>query len=135
MNDYYRISPDDVIQYGGRALLEKVYEGSLSAALQSVYPEHKWYPWLFNKQKLMRGFWNDKQHQKQFLDWLGQELKYEHLDDWYNIRLEDITDNGGRSLLSNYYDNSPFKLIKSVYPQHTWKQSNFKWILEWTPQR
>ncbi len=58
------------------------------------------------------------------MDWLGNQLGYKQMDDWYNIRAEKIGENKGWSVLRKY-GGSPSKLVMSVYNNHQWEQSNF----------
>ena len=45
-----------------------------------------------------------------FMDWLGEELGFKEMEDWYRISKKDITQKGGVSLL-NKYGCSPSKLV------------------------
>lgn len=122
LDDFYKISVDDVIQFGGIALLKHVFGGSLGKALQSVYPDHIWFPWKF-EQNLSRGFWDKQKNQKDFMDWLGKELGFNQMDDWYNINHERILERGGAGLLNKY--KSRFRLLESIYPDHLWVANRF----------
>jgi hypothetical protein len=124
LDDFYKISVEDVRKHGGKALLERVYEGSLKSALKSIYPQHHWLLWKF-EQSVPDGFWNQKENQKEFMDWLYDELEYKHPNDWYNVTRKQISEKGGVVLLAKY-GNSIFKLVKSVYPEQKWKQLKFR---------
>ena len=73
-----------------------------------------------------RGFWKKKENQKKFFDWLGKELGYKTLDDWYNITISIIDKHGGGSMLDTFYNGSPSKALKAVYPEHKWMPWRFK---------
>ena len=120
MDDWYNLHWKDIIKYGGWSLLMK-YNGSPSQILQSVYPEHKWIIWMFNS--VSTGFWDIKENQKEFMNWLQKQLGYSKLDDWYNLTQKDIVNNGGVSLLTRY--NSPAELICSIYNEHNWTMWRF----------
>jgi hypothetical protein len=124
LEDFYKISPEDIRLNGGRILLNEVFDGSVLKALQFVYPSHNWLPWKFS-QALSSGYWNSKAHQRHFLDWLGQELGYSNPEDWYNITAWEIQMMGGAGLLTKYGD-SPSKLIMSVYSKSNWQRWKFK---------
>lgn len=47
------------------------------------------------------------------------------MDDWYNVTQEDIHIFGGAAFLHQYYNNSPFKALQSVYPEHSWMPWKF----------
>jgi hypothetical protein len=115
LNEFYKISSQDIVRYGGRALLEHVFDGSLASALQSIYPNHNWIPSKFEK-KISRRFWDRK---KQFMNLLSKEFGIKQMDDWYKITTKNIEEKGGNEFLSKF-NGSPFKLIQSTYPNHPW---------------
>ena len=123
MDDWYNVTQEDFNKNGGGGLLQ-VYGDSPSKALQTIYPEHKWMLWRFSKKPT--GFWKDMFNQKQFFDWLGGELGYKGMDDWYNITKEDIVLHGGGGLLNGYYNDSPSLALQNIYPHHNWLLSSFK---------
>ena len=55
-NDWYRVKHQDVVSRGGHSVLRH-FEDSLFVALQSLYPEVKFHPWLFDRTP--RGYWLD----------------------------------------------------------------------------
>jgi hypothetical protein len=121
LDDFYRVSPKYIIQNGGKSLLEKVFGGSLSKALQFVYPNHTWYPWLFKQQNLPNGYWDQKDNQKQFMNWLGKELGFQKMDDWYKLTRENIKFNGGTGLFERH-GSSRLTLLQSTFSEHKWQR-------------
>src|SRR5689334_15714476 len=67
-----------------------------------------------------QGNWKNKDIHKQFFDWLGTQLGYKEMEDWYKLTVGDVDSFGGTPLLSYYYYNSPSKALQTVYPQHAW---------------
>lgn len=118
LEDFYNISSDTISKLGGKALIEKVYDGSLIKSLQSIYPNHKWFPWKFQGH-ISRGFWDHPDSQKTFMKWVGEELGYKNMEDWYKVTHADIAEKGGRAFLEKF-GNSPTKLLQSVFPEHDW---------------
>src|SRR6476660_4706273 len=55
---------------------------------------------------------------------IEQKLNIQTLDDWYNIRYNNVKKNGGSSLL-NSYNGSISSMLKSLYPDHTWQMTRF----------
>ena len=99
-----------------------------------MFPEHTWYEWKFKQ--VPDGFWNDKNNQKKYTEWLGKKKGYEKLDDWYQISYKNIYDNHGSGLLKNYYNGSPKQFIISMFPEHNWNICKFakhysKGEIEW----
>src|SRR5947209_2988498 len=149
MEDWYNVSKGDITIHGGEVLLSYC-GGSPSKALRSIYPEHNWILerfkrkpaqlWstndaqrrLFLKDIAHEGledipmeFWKSRDNQTQFFDWLKDQLGFLTMEDWYNVRKEDIDKNGGAGLLVYHFGGSPSKALQSVYPEHHWEMGRF----------
>ena len=122
LEDWYKISKKDIINNDGGGLLH-YYNCSPSRLVISVYPEKNWLPWKFTPTPM--GYWNDIENHKIYMDWLGKELGYKILEDWYNISAKDIINNDGGGLLGRY-NNSPKLLVTSIYPNYPWNLSKFQ---------
>ena len=118
MESWYNVTQEDFFNNRGEGLLRRYYAGSPSTALQKIYPKHKWMPWMFKVTPM--GFWTDKKNHKIFFEWLKSQLGYQQMEDWYNLTVAHVYNNGGKGLLANYYNNSPAKALQSVYPEHVW---------------
>src|SRR5689334_7486762 len=92
LDDWYNITLEDIQRYGGAIRIHDYFNNSPSKALLTVYPEHNWMPWKFRMSP--RGFWEKSEHHLQFFNWLGEQLGYHSLDDWYNVTQEDIHRHG-----------------------------------------
>lgn len=103
-------------------LLNNYYNDSLCEALQMIYNDHKWFPFLFKH--INSEYWIDKDNHRQYVDWLGDQLSIKNLDEWYNITADDVKNKGGKKLLQ-YYEDSVAKALQAVYPQHTFDPSRF----------
>jgi hypothetical protein len=106
-------------------LVDAVYEGSLSSALEAVYPDHTWHPWRFPK--IAANFWDNKEHHKQFFEWLSKHLRLKNLDGWYGVHVREIQRNGGRGLLA-MFDNDICTALKATYPEHRWDVWRFGYV-------
>ena len=51
--------------------------------ITSVYPNYKWLPWKFNQTP--KGFWNDENNIKEYMNWLSEQLNIKTMEDWYKI--------------------------------------------------
>jgi hypothetical protein len=123
------------------------YHGSPKAALMTVYPEHKWLEWKFLG--VPKRFWSDPENQKRFLEQFKLEKSINTPEDWYQICREDIHNAGGGSFLSSKFGDSIYKLVASLYPNHTfleWKfdrsprsfwvsKANRKKFMDWVKQQ
>lgn len=144
--DWYNVKQQNIYDHGGRGLLD-YYNNSPSQALQAVYPEHNWILakfihspaelWKKNHEQRReffdafglklenkysqtpKGFWEKPENKKQFFNWLGNQLGYKSMDDWYNVTNEDIQKRGGKGVLGHYND-SPSRALQAVYPEHNW---------------
>jgi phage anti-repressor protein len=81
---------------------------------------------------LPKGYWNIDQNRKIFLSGLGEKLGFKNLEDWYTITKKNIREEGGKGLLK-CYDDSIYKMLKSVYCDHKWNSSQFnrKFLGNW----
>ena len=95
LDDFYSISLQTIRKFGGKTLLDKLYSSYLIIALKTINPQHKWLPWYF-KHRISTEYWNSKENQREFMDWLGKELGFKEMKQWYNINLDDIHKNGDR---------------------------------------
>lgn len=112
ITDWYSISYSDFATTGGSGLLD-FYGGSMSTTVTSVFKEYKdWMIWKFNV--VPKAFWTDFSNQKKFMDWLGKELGFRAISDYYNIRKVDISARGGNGLLK-LYKNSPSAIVTAIY--------------------
>mmetsp|Transcript_9533 Transcript_9533/g.13130 ORF Transcript_9533/g.13130 Transcript_9533/m.13130 type:complete len:363 (+) Transcript_9533:2-1090(+) len=94
----------------------------------AAYPEHNWIPWKFKSTS--QGFWNKVENQRNFFDWLGNELGVKELDDWYRVsNLKTIINHGGYFVIEKHH-GSPLEALKAAYPEHTW----IPWKFENAPQ-
>ena len=119
MDDWYKVTLEEVHKYGGKELIQAYYSNSISTALQSIYPFHTWTFWKYNT-SLAFNLWPRRKNQEEFFRWLGKTLGFQAMEDWYKITKEDIYHNGGRELLNIYYGGDPAKALKSIYPEHNW---------------
>jgi len=119
IEDWYKITTKDFKNNNGSYLTTK-YKG-FKNLIKSIFNNYNWLDWKFNVTVV--GFWKNLDNQKIFMNWLGIELGYTKIEDWYKISYKEIINNYGSRLLGKFYNNSPIKLIKTIY-------SNEKW-LEW----
>lgn len=102
-------------------VMKKEYKGSLYTALVKAYSEHNWVLWKFHHKP--RGFWLNKEMQQQYVDWLGEQLGFKRMTDWYKLTADNISKYNGEGLL-NYYGTPP-KVLQSIFPEHNWLSKNF----------
>lgn len=125
LEDFYKISINEIKLDDSIALLDGYYNGSLVRLFESVYPHHVWLPWRFS-QRVETGYWDNTANQREFLDHLGKQLGFKEMNDWYSITSQQIRKNGGSGLLTSKYKNLYSLLITSVYSQHSWIRTEFR---------
>ena len=79
----------------------------------------------FKGKKLPNGYWQNKKNQKEYMEWLGKELGYTTIEDWYKVSANDFKRNRGGTILKQY-NSSPIKVLSSVYPHYEWFWWKFK---------
>lgn len=131
--DWYYITGEDVKQVGGGSnLLCEHYNNSYFTCLKKVYPEFEWnasqfvgIPHYISHPK-PRNYWTDKQHRRAFMDSVAEQLGIKTLEDWYGVQTRQVAECGGDQLLKNYFNNSLFATLKSVYDEFEWNPLLFK---------
>lgn len=119
MEDWYKCDTRTLCQHDKSAL---TYIRSIPRILKKVYPDYNWCEWKFKTST--RGFWENKDNHRRYMDWLFNELGYSDIEDWYKIKAKDFNDNFGRSVLK-YYGCSIIKTVISVYPNYNWQLWRF----------
>lgn len=123
MEDWYSVNATQIIAKGGSGLLKK-FMGSPSRMITTVLNDHDWDLKRFasNPRKShwkSRGFWDDLESQRGFMDYLAKQLNIVEMEDWYRVNLSQISENGGIGLLERY-QRSPVKMITSILNHHDW---------------
>ena len=88
-------------------------------------------------ERITYGFWKSTNNHRyecfviltttrRFFAWLMIQLEYRVMEDWYNVKKEDILKRGGGGLL-NYYHSSLSVALQNVYPEHIWELQKFKY--------
>ncbi len=77
------------------------------------------------KRRQSRGFWDEVENQKKFMEGLFVKLKMSDHQRWSSITTKTIRENGGSSILARYA-GSASKLIRSVFPKHCWDQQTWR---------
>jgi hypothetical protein len=99
--DWYKVSFTS-IRASTKVLLHH-YNDSMYQALTSIYPEYKWLPWRFRA--CPRGYWNDINNQRMFMDHVATVLNIQKPEDWYSVTSLDLVKQGGSTLVIRYDQN------------------------------
>jgi hypothetical protein len=111
-----------------------------------MYPDYEWLEWKFVRTP--KSFWENKKNQRECVDWIGKQLKYKEMSDWYNVtnkvkknnvfsNFQDFENVGCAHLLSTYYNCSPSLLLHTLYPEYNWLPWKFSHIPKnfWTDNK
>jgi len=125
IEDWYGITTNAINDNYGSGLLGR-FNNSPYKLIKDVFPEYKWFVWMFNVTP--KGMWENAAIRKQYIEWLGKRLGFNTMEDWYGITTNVINDNYGGGLLGRF-NGSPYKLIKDVFPEYKW----LVWMFKHTP--
>eukprot|EP01114_Cavostelium_apophysatum_P015052 TRINITY_DN4029_c1_g1_i1.p1 TRINITY_DN4029_c1_g1~~TRINITY_DN4029_c1_g1_i1.p1 ORF type:complete len:534 (-),score=127.16 TRINITY_DN4029_c1_g1_i1:1284-2885(-) len=120
--DWYKVTYSDIVDNGGK-VISRLYGHSHIKTITTVYPEHNWEYWKFNK--VTGGYWLSLSNQRSFCDQVALELGHKTWEDWYQVPWVDIADRGGRQILKIYND-SRIQMMKAIYPEHPWDEKKFE---------
>eukprot|EP01124_Arcella_intermedia_P005983 TRINITY_DN13508_c0_g1_i2.p1 TRINITY_DN13508_c0_g1~~TRINITY_DN13508_c0_g1_i2.p1 ORF type:complete len:332 (-),score=86.98 TRINITY_DN13508_c0_g1_i2:119-1114(-) len=111
---------------------------SIPRVLYSIYPQlvKSFPPWTFPNS--LHGTWQPKttpspppsappqsdelewgDQRRVFLDWVGQKEPKRRFSDWHSINFRTFSEEWSASLLVSY-GNSPFHMLREVYPEFQW---------------
>jgi hypothetical protein len=120
-SDWYRVTNQDFKDHKGGALLLH-YDCTVSAAIMSYLPNYDWKPWMFDKTP--KGFWDERANRRRYMDWLGKQLGFKQINDWYSVTGEDFNANYGNQCLK-LYGGSPITALEDCFPRYTWNEWMF----------
>eukprot|EP01114_Cavostelium_apophysatum_P022095 TRINITY_DN7884_c0_g1_i1.p1 TRINITY_DN7884_c0_g1~~TRINITY_DN7884_c0_g1_i1.p1 ORF type:complete len:873 (-),score=176.06 TRINITY_DN7884_c0_g1_i1:3235-5853(-) len=119
-DDWYSIRASDITSNGGSTLL-KLCDGSPSAALRAVFPEHQWELWRFSA--LPVNFSQNEANVKHFLDKFEENLQIKSPSDWYRVSGQQLQDFGGASVIEKV--GGLQAMLAKRYPNYQWDESKF----------
>lgn len=123
LDAWYIVPYRVVVENGGLGLIANKYGASLVKALRAVYPEHKWLEWKFLA-GVSKSFWEDRNNQIEYLEWLSQQLGVSSMDQWYQVSAEDIKSRAGAGLLK-HHGHKVADLLLYAFPSHKWEEWRF----------
>jgi hypothetical protein len=115
---WYSVKGGDIAAKGGRVILNR-YRGSMLDTFRSLYPEVHWRGWLF--QQTPKGFWNNDENVKEYLEWAAHQLHIKKLDEWHSVSSAQFCKIRGFSLITKYGGIIP--LLRKFYPEHPWGEA------------
>lgn len=135
--DWYAISPKQLVDVGGKALLNQ-YNGSMVSMLQALLPSHPWALWKFKYQtKLPNKYWSSLDVQRRFFEQIAADLHPDaSLDVFYEVEFSKLETSGLASILNNIYHGNRILALTTIFPEHKWLPWMFKVVDSaiWTNQ-
>nr|AIJ02278.1 hypothetical protein [uncultured soil microorganism] len=119
--EWYRVTGRDFQRHYGGGLFSK-FQSSPSALLQAVFPRYDWKEWLFGSAP--QRFWQKPANRRRYLDWLGQQLGFQHPEDWYLLSAQHLRRWHGGCLLAQF-GGSPLAVVKAYLPRYPWQEWRF----------
>ena len=118
---WYQLTGPQLSQwYGGT--LRKEFGGSVIALVKEYLPHYAWKEWLFTS--VPQRFWQDQHNRRRYLDWLGEQLGYHSLEDWYKITYNDVVRRHGSAFLA-YFQDSRLAALREYAPHYPWQEWHF----------
>lgn len=128
VEDWYGLTRRAFLKNHGGGLLATVYRHSPLEALKDYRPDYDWKPWLLASTP--QAYWKNRRNRIRYMAWLGEQLKFKRIEDWYGLTQRHFQDHGGGGLLAIYYANSPQRALKEFKPRVAWHE----WLFPATPQ-
>jgi hypothetical protein len=122
MEDWYKITQNDLRNNYGRGLLY-VFKESILNILNNVYEEYIWLPWKFYK--IPGNYYDNDNNLILYMNWLYKELKFNSIEDWYNVTNDTFYKNHG-SLILKKFNTSAYNVVINVYKEYEWLPWKFK---------
>lgn len=114
--DWYNVTEQQIFSFGGYILCQRVHRG-FQEALEKVYSEYQWHPWLFRN--VQHGLWTDSNARKSCLEWIGHQLGVKQMHQWLSVSKSQVKEIRGGSLVYHFGD-SWLRTLTSVFPQFNW---------------
>jgi hypothetical protein len=118
MDDWYKITFQQIERHGGSALLHKYYR-SPSKVIRCIYSEYSWDQNRFRKvpkDKLAVGYWDHLENRINLMKTLKEKFQVEEMEDWYRISMAQI-----REKYSSIFDRYSMEtLLTDAFPSYNW---------------
>ena len=122
MEDWYDISVTHLFRnFKGFSTIFRLYNYSMIDTLQAIYPDYQWDIHRFKRKP--QSFWLSEDNQRSFLHQLYHKRGMKSMEEWNNVKNEEIMKEGGSGLLGQY-KGSLFSALQSLYPSIDWHPLN-----------
>jgi hypothetical protein len=123
--DFYKLNKNHFINnYGGGLLGE--FNGKIMDMLIFAFPNDDKWSWQFWRfGQVQKNIWKNSSNQKEFMNYVHTKLFVNSQEEMYYVSSIEISNFGGSSLVTNYYDDNIYKLYKNVYSDLKWDKNKF----------
>lgn len=100
LEDWYEAKREEILPSQFSKSINEKWQGDWVRFLEQLHPNKQVNFWQLERIPL--SIWGDHQRVNQYLDWLGEKLKFYTLEDWYALKVRDLTNNRGDGLYKKY---------------------------------
>eukprot|EP00026_Physarum_polycephalum_P001576 Phypoly_transcript_01578.p1 GENE.Phypoly_transcript_01578~~Phypoly_transcript_01578.p1 ORF type:complete len:1027 (+),score=73.79 Phypoly_transcript_01578:436-3081(+) len=113
--NWYNVDPSVIRKAKDGASILKYYRGSITRALQDLYPDIGLVESKFHK--VTNKFWQGEDNAKKFFDKYADEKAFDPLvaKNWCHVSTQQILAVKGGSAIMKYYNGSIYKALNTVY--------------------
>eukprot|EP00026_Physarum_polycephalum_P002518 Phypoly_transcript_02525.p1 GENE.Phypoly_transcript_02525~~Phypoly_transcript_02525.p1 ORF type:complete len:833 (+),score=92.99 Phypoly_transcript_02525:54-2552(+) len=123
--NWYSITPDQILSFRGASQVLQHHQGSLPLALQALFPEVS-----FDKMKfagVARTYLHSLAFRKQFFASVATQKRFDPLvpENWYSISFSSLRSFKGANSVILYYNGSLPKALQEVFPEIPFEEKKF----------
>lgn len=127
LEDWHKITTNDLKQNRGGGVLLNYWNSSAIAAVKECYPDRQWNEWQFRS--CPRAFWADPKNHRRYMQWLGERRGVKRPQDWYKVTNRHFATNKGGAFLLHYNSTVSAAIMKHL-SDYDWKE----WMFSKTPK-
>jgi hypothetical protein len=121
--DLYKLNRNIITNMKGHGLFKNYYHSSPYEFVKALcLDNYEFLPWKFGQTS--HTYWDDLENHKVFANWLGKELRYTSMEDWYQVSKQDFKKNGGDGLLQRDYKGSIIRFVRKIF-KYEWLEWKF----------
>src|SRR5688500_13507075 len=68
------------------------------------------------------GYWDRWEHRRRYLLWLGEQLGFESVQDWYRVTTDNVKLHRGGGVLKYAWNSSIIAGVQDCFPEYDWKE-------------
>lgn len=120
--DWKTVGYNDIVNMGGKSLLKR-YETVYDMLKDSIDLPPSAATALLLREQLPRGYWEQRENVRDFLETVRKEFNVVEKEDWYRISREQLASVGGGTLVGKM---SLLEALRMAYPDEQWDDKAFE---------